>query len=568
MKIGILTYHAPCNFGANLQAYTNQQLFSSFGHDTWVINYERPDDLYPSYCDTVQQSAHSKFTTKSLNLTRPIHNGEELSALLKEEGFDLVIVGADAVWNKRIREDLFLFTGDWLDENLAKKVKLAALSPAFMGKTYSDLDEELKQRVAKNLKKFSYIAVRDSWTRKCINNDIFKSEFIQHLNPDPVVNINKFLTNRTIDKPEGIQKGKYILLTLPNNWIASNAIKRKKWFVEFKALSNKSGYKLVELPLPDGVSGLDFDYTIPYPIDPLDWYCWIRDARAFCGLRFHAIVSCISAGTPFFSVDAYGRSNICISVLKRFGLHKIAGRFDTNSKIWNLLDGSELSGNRIGGALEFYPARKMFAEIMSMKSADVEEFRNSLQVIYRQNVSSMFSSLGISGISGLKVLNMEDSCTGCGACVNACPKQAIKIGENHQGFYYPELDVNNCINCGLCEKACPELNEQKFCDAKRAYYGWAIDDTTRKNSSSGGVFSLLARNVMGGDNGTVYGMAFDYDNSPLKLSCRSTKEVTLQELQKSKYVQGYMGDALIRIKKIWMQVLMYCFVAHLARLQV
>lgn len=406
MKIGILTYHAPCNFGANLQAYTNQQLFSSFGHDTWVINYERPDDLYPSYCDTVQQSAHSKFTTKSLNLTRPIHNGEELSALLKEEGFDLVIVGADAVWNKRIREDLFLFTGDWLDENLAKKVKLAALSPAFMGKTYSDLDEELKQRVAKNLKKFSYIAVRDSWTRKCINNDIFKSEFIQHLNPDPVVNINKFLTNRTIDKPEGIQKGKYILLTLPNNWIASNAIKRKKWFVEFKALSNKSGYKLVELPLPDGVSGLDFDYTIPYPIDPLDWYCWIRDARAFCGLRFHAIVSCISAGTPFFSVDAYGRSNICISVLKRFGLHKIAGRFDTNSKIWNLLDGSELSGNRIGGALEFYPARKMFAEIMSMKSADVEEFRNSLQVIYRQNVSSMFSSLGISGISGLKVLNM------------------------------------------------------------------------------------------------------------------------------------------------------------------
>ena len=547
MKIGILTYHAPCNFGANLQAYTSLKIFSSYGHDTWVINYERADDINPSYCDVRQQSAHADFVKQHLNLTRPVHNGKELSELLKEDKFDIVVVGADAVWNKRITEDLLLFTGDWLDEELAKKVKLVALSPAFMGKTYADLDENLKIRVFKNLQKFSYIAVRDSWTRRCLNNDIFRSEYIKYINPDPVFNINRFLSDRNLRKPNGIESKKYIIMSLPTNWLVTNYSKRRQWFENFKKLTHSAGLKLVELPLPDGVSGLDFDYTIPYPIDPLDWYCWIRDAYAFCGLRFHAIVSCISAGTPFFSVDAYGKSNIFISVLKRLGLHKIAGNFDKNSKIWNLLEGSEFSGNRIGGALEFYPANRVFKKLISTSKADVESFRDILQSKYRHNIAEIFSIIGKTSNVNLKILSLEVSCTGCAACVNACPQNAIKIGEHNQGFYYPELDVNKCVNCNLCEKACPELNKQDYLHMQKAYYGWTKNDDDRKNSSSGGVFSLVSKRVIE-NGGVVYGMAFNYNSDPLRLDCLSTDEVSLEAIQKSKYVQGYIGNAFSRIK--------------------
>lgn len=547
MKIGILTYHAPCNFGANLQAYTTLKIFSSYGHDAWVINYERADDINPSYCDVRQQSAHVDFVKQHLNLTRPVHNGKELSELLKENKFDIVVVGADAVWNKRITEDLLLFTGDWLDEELAKKVKLVALSPAFMGRTYADLNEELKKRVAKNLQKFSYIAVRDSWTRSCLNNDIFRSEYIKNINPDPVVNINCFLSDRIVRKPIGIESKKYIIMSLPTNWLVTNYSKRRQWFENFKELTHSAGLKLVELPLPDGVSGLDFDYTIPYPIDPLDWYCWIRDAYAFCGLRFHAIVSCISAGTPFFSVDAYGKSNIFISVLKRLGLHKIAGNFDKNSKIWNLLEGSEFSGNRIGGALEFYPANRVFKKLISTSKADVESFRDILQSKYKHNISEMFSIIGKTSHVDLKILSLEESCTGCAACVNACPQKAIKIGEHNQGFYYPELDVNKCISCNLCEKACPELNKQDYLHMQKAYYGWTQNEDDRRNSSSGGVFSLVAKRVLE-NGGVVYGMAFNYTSDHLRLDCLSTDEVSLAAIQKSKYVQGYIGNAFSRIK--------------------
>lgn len=547
MKIGILTYHAPCNFGANLQAYASLKIFSSYGHDTWVINYERPDDINPSYCDANQRSAHADFVNKHLNLTRPVHNSTELSELLKVDNFDLVVVGADAVWNKRIKEDLLLFTGDWLDEELAKKVKLVALSPAFMGKTYADLNEDLKVRVAKNLLKFSYIAVRDSWTRHCLNNDILKSEYIKDINPDPVVNIDGFLSDRILRKPNDIEDKRYIIMSLPNNWLLTNSTKRKQWFEEFKELTHSAGMQLVELPLPDGVSGMDFDFTIPYPIDPLDWYCWIRDAYAFCGLRFHAVVSCISSGIPFFSVDAYGQSNKFISVLKRVGLHKFAGKFDKNSKIWNLLNGSNLSGNRIGGALEFYPAKSVFNQLLSTRRADVESYRDNLQSKYRHNITEMFSVLGRSSSVNLKILSLEESCTGCAACVNACPQKAIKIGEHHQGFYYPELDANKCINCNLCEKACPELNKQDYLHMQKAYYGWTKNEDDRRNSSSGGIFSLVSKRVIV-NGGVVYGMAFNYTSDPLRLECLSTDEVSLVAIQKSKYVQGYIGNAFSRIK--------------------
>jgi len=41
MKIGILTYHAPYNFGANLQAYTTSLYLKSLGHDPMIIDYGR-----------------------------------------------------------------------------------------------------------------------------------------------------------------------------------------------------------------------------------------------------------------------------------------------------------------------------------------------------------------------------------------------------------------------------------------------------------------------------------------------------------------------------------------------
>lgn len=146
-----------------------------------------------------------------------------------------------------------------------------------------------------------------------------------------------------------------------------------------------------------------------------------------------------------------------------------------------------------------------------------------------------------------QILNIETACTGCFACSNACPKNAITLPENNEGFYYPVIDEVKCIDCGLCDKVCPRVEEKEYHTMQKAFYGWTKDQNVRKNSSSGGIFNLLATEILKG-NGVVYGASFNYEGE-IRLECHSTDEVTMQELQRSKYVQSHIGEAFRKIKK-------------------
>lgn len=44
----------------------------------------------------------------------------------------------------------------------------------------------------------------------------------------------------------------------------------------------------------------------------------------------------------------------------------------------------------------------------------------------------------------------REECTGCGACVDACPVEAIKLDDG-----IAVVDEDTCTECGLCEDACP-----------------------------------------------------------------------------------------------------------------
>ena len=150
-------------------------------------------------------------------------------------------------------------------------------------------------------------------------------------------------------------------------------------------------------------------------------------------------------------------------------------------------------------------------------------------------------------MSKREILDLVKTCTGCFACANCCPKDAISLPENNEGFYFPVIDNEKCIDCGLCDKIFPQVTEQPTQNASKAYYGWATDDKIRKSSSSGGMFHLLAQYVLA-EKGIVYGAAFNYEGL-VRLECHSTEEVTLEELQRSKYVQNYIGYAFRKIKR-------------------
>lgn len=144
------------------------------------------------------------------------------------------------------------------------------------------------------------------------------------------------------------------------------------------------------------------------------------------------------------------------------------------------------------------------------------------------------------------ILN-KNLCTGCTACFSVCPVKAITMTESEQGFFEPVIDYNKCINCGKCEKTCPVLHPSYENDRAPACYAARYDDETRRDSSSGGMFSALADYTIE-KGGYVCGAALTSDFFVEHRIVSDKKGV--KELRRSKYVMSRLGDVFIRIKQL------------------
>ena len=137
-------------------------------------------------------------------------------------------------------------------------------------------------------------------------------------------------------------------------------------------------------------------------------------------------------------------------------------------------------------------------------------------------------------------------CTGCTACMNICPKEAISFKEEKDGFKYPVIDQDKCIDCGLCKRTCPVLNTKENKSINKCFVGYNKDSNERLNASSGSIFSLIANYVLD-NNGIVVGAAFD-ENNHLNHIAIERKEL-LEPLRKSKYLQSDLGNIFTYIKE-------------------
>lgn len=134
----------------------------------------------------------------------------------------------------------------------------------------------------------------------------------------------------------------------------------------------------------------------------------------------------------------------------------------------------------------------------------------------------------------------KEECTGCGACVSVCPKGAIAMTPDEEGFLYPQVDGALCVQCDLCEKRCPA---GKPVPEHRPYVVGAQhrDERVRGASSSGGVFTALARGTLA-KGGVVFGAAFDEALHVEHVG--AFDETELAAMRGSKYVQSDATDAI------------------------
>ena len=145
----------------------------------------------------------------------------------------------------------------------------------------------------------------------------------------------------------------------------------------------------------------------------------------------------------------------------------------------------------------------------------------------------------------MKKITDRTKCCGCNACTNICPKDAITMQENKNGFLYPIINQKNCINCNLCKSVCPILNKKKEDKRIVAYACYNNNLEERINSSSGGIFILIAKEIIR-KNGVVFGASFDNNFDVIHSYAENEKD--LRKFMGSKYTQSAIGISFKKVK--------------------
>ncbi len=134
----------------------------------------------------------------------------------------------------------------------------------------------------------------------------------------------------------------------------------------------------------------------------------------------------------------------------------------------------------------------------------------------------------------------KERCSGCSACRSVCPKQAISMLPDKEGFLYPEVDMEKCVGCNQCVRVCPVLNAKPQSNrVPNAVVCASKEPVLRQKSTSGGFFAELAHYVLK-NGGIVFGVEFD--ERYLTHHCVIEKEAELSRICRSKYIQSNVQD--------------------------
>lgn len=146
--------------------------------------------------------------------------------------------------------------------------------------------------------------------------------------------------------------------------------------------------------------------------------------------------------------------------------------------------------------------------------------------------------------------NVPD-CTGCEACLNACPVDAISMSQDAGGFRFPGVDTLRCVGCKVCLRTCPVINDKQSIlhlgtPTPDVYAAWSCDLEIVEASSSGGVFSVLAEAVIQ-QGGCVFGAVME-DARHVR-HCKAESIEQIRPMRGSKYLQSCLGNTYRDVKK-------------------
>ena len=526
MKAGLLTFYHLHHYGAILQAAATQRALETLGWECETIDYFVNQDTrifrpaaspslaasdaynalhYPAVRRRWQR--FEDFSRSFLRLTdRRYESREELRRA--ELPYDLLVSGSDQIWNPTIFPDRRF---DPVFFGAFSPLRKIAYAPSFgVARLPEGMEEELKGY----LEGFSHLSVREVSGREIVREASGREAAVVL---DPTLLLTAAEWSALAADPALREKEYILCYGISRSGALEPYIRR---------LAEETGLPVVQLC--GTRRKLHPKARMISDAGPAEFLGLFQRAAYVCTNSFHGTVFSVLFQRPFFTAVAPAElqepeRSRTFSLLSRLGLtERVVGKGDA----------AGLRDRPDWAAAEVRLAAARAGAMAYLKAALADEPYQGTEAALPREDGPLLAD--------------RTHCTGCSACAAACPKDAIALVRDREGFAVPQVDLEKCVRCGICTRTCPMLQEREPRPLPAAFAAWNREADIRRDSSSGGAFSALADYVLEG-GGVVFGAALDGKQHLRHTACFRKED--LWRLRGAKYVQSDLEGVFREVRK-------------------
>lgn len=502
------------NYGSLLNGYAMYRILKDLGKE--VLMMQKPG---------ATENDQEIKTGHNVRFVKKYYDNEDISPILSYEKLpelnevcDCFCAGSDQIWNYNLsfHENLYL---PFVQEGK----KLISFSTSF-GHKRDKTPEEAKPRIKKYLQRYNAISVREQFDVDILHNNYgLKSTLLF----EPVFCLDKKYYTDLAKNASFEEKEPYLLTYI------LDPTPEKREAIQF--YGEKMGIKVVNIL--NGVESvwnrnknlLNLPNVVEH-VEAEDFLKAFMNASYVITDSFHGSAFSIIFNKPFLAIGNYGRGyERFIDLLGRL---KLLDRLVTDPK--NIPHD------------ENYLKEINYDETNTIIQREAKRTVDWVKKAIETPIENM-NSVNLPG-KAVTTLLKKDMCMGCGACVSCCPTEALTLKSDDIGYYRSTIDYDKCVDCGKCADICPSIKLPEKVNNKKpkCFEFIAADEQILYNSSSGGVFQILAEQILS-EGGCVVGASWTNDFSVKHIIIDDAKD--LHKLQKSKYMQSYTGNIFKQIKE-------------------
>lgn len=536
--IGIITFVGTQSHGACLQAYALKKKITDMGYEAAIIPYQcaelkkEMDKRLPSAKGSLKKRAGAMVRypvireryRKFAAFERDYLGVGALSPSVDFSRYDRIIAGSDQIWNLEITG------GDrtYFLKGIAPEKKATYAASLGTDAFSKDVEEECIALIDE----IPFINVREKNLQEYLQKKLPERRIGLVLDPTQLVSAEDW---KALAGDTPARKNKYMLVHYPaeiaGTWETIHAIAKER-DLEVVFLTNKIKPRK--------------DCECIYAADPLEYLNLVRYADYVVTGSFHTLSFSLLFEREFLCTKAMieSRNSRLASLLELSGC--------TDRTVSVRFDGAPIDYGRVNERLREereYSAALLREACEGVPCGEIPEPEH-------REKDRMVPKAEPKGVPLLYAV--KEDCSGCTACMNVCPVNAISMKADNEGFLYPSIDEEKCVHCRKCVSVCPfkkdqehDLSQEKeMLPSVQVYAGRLSDREQLLKSSSGGAFTAISDLfIRNGD--AVVCSTYDYEENKAYYAL-FTDEASRDAARGSKYVQSSPGDVFREAEK-WLR---------------